>query len=43
VRTEGEGEARVYRRLFGHRRRREVPLDIWQALSDKVDESDGSE
>lgn len=34
----GEGDERRYSVLFGRRRRRRVPLNIWEALSEKVGE-----
>jgi hypothetical protein len=36
VQETGEGEARRYKVFFGHTRRREVPMDIWEALDQKV-------
>jgi hypothetical protein len=35
--TDATGEP-TYKRYLGHRRARTVPLNIWDALSDKVDE-----
>jgi len=38
VRAEGVGAERRYRRFQGRRRGRDVPLGIWEALAEKIDE-----
>ncbi len=38
LKESGEGDEKRYTVVFGRRRRRRVPLNIWEALSEKVDE-----